>query len=84
MAKGGGLAEALWSGTAVYAAVNAKSYKGFLKSFAMYAVVLIVILVVIGLILQALGLRMERFVPIAPSKEGDAKYTTPAGNVVMY
>lgn len=84
MAKGGGVVEALWSGTAVFAAVKAKSYRGFLQSFAIYAVVLILILVVIGLILQALGLRMERFVPVAPSKEGDAKYTTPAGNVVLY
>ena len=84
MAKGGSITGALWSGTAVYAATNAKSYKGFLTSFATYAVVLIVILLVINFVLQALGVRMERFVPISPSKEGDAKYMTPAGNVVMY
>ena len=33
--KGGNVFGALWTGTAFYAASKAKSYTGFLKSFAM-------------------------------------------------
>lgn len=43
MAKGGSLIGALEVGTAFYAAKNARSFTGFLKSFAFYAVILILI-----------------------------------------
>lgn len=56
-AKGGGLMEGLWTGTAVYAATRARSFTGFLKSFLGYALVLIAGLVVIMWILKVIGIR---------------------------
>jgi hypothetical protein len=42
-------------------------------------------LFVLSVVLYALGLiKREHFVPVAPSKEGDEKVRTPAGNVIMY
>jgi len=35
-------------------------------------------------VLGLLRVSTETFVPVAPSKEGDAKTVTPAGNVIMY
>jgi hypothetical protein len=46
--KGGGFVEALWSGTAVFAAVNSPTFLSFLSKFLMYSVVLIVGMVVIA------------------------------------
>lgn len=60
-AKGGGLESALWTGTAFFAASKASSFTGFLKSFAKYAVVLIILLMIMYAILKALGIRVERF-----------------------
>ena len=54
--KGGNLFGALWTGTAFYAASKAKSYTGFLKSFAMYSLVVIALMVVAYFVAGALGL----------------------------
>jgi hypothetical protein len=61
--KGGNVFGALWTGTAFYAASKAKSYTGFLKSFAMYSLVVIALMFVAYVIAGALGLtRREGFV----------------------
>jgi isoleucyl-tRNA synthetase len=61
--KGGNLYGALWTGTAFFAASKAKTYVDFLKSFAMYSVVVIAIMVAGWFIASALGLvKREGFV----------------------
>ena len=50
--KGGGIVEALWSGTAVFAAVNSSTFASFLSKFFMYALVLIIGMVVVGWVLR--------------------------------
>lgn len=67
-----------------YAAKNATSMSGLLWTVAKYALVFIGILLAIYVVLGLLRIGTETFVPIAPSKEGDAKVVTPAGNVIMY
>lgn len=67
-----------------YAAKNATSMSGLLWTVAKYALVLIGILLAIYVVLGLLRLGTETFVPVAPSKEGDEKVVTPAGNVIMY
>jgi hypothetical protein len=60
--KGGGLFGGLWTGTAVFAAMKARNYTGFLKSYLMYGIILMIGLAVAVYIAQALGLvRIERF-----------------------
>ena len=51
--KGGGLIEGLWTGTAVFAASNAKTFAGFVSTFLVYSLVLVV-----GFMLVAMVLRM--------------------------
>lgn len=61
--KGGNLFGALWTGTAFFAASNAKTYAGFLKSFAMYSLVVIALMVAAYYVAALLGLtRREGFV----------------------
>jgi hypothetical protein len=61
MAKkgGSGIVEGLWAGTAVFAAVKARNFQGFVTSFLMYAVALIVLLAVVGWVLNALGIQLR-------------------------
>lgn len=60
--KGGaGPLSGLWMGTAVFSALGAKTFGGFVKSYLMYAVVLVAGLMVVAWVLSRLGLRMERF-----------------------
>jgi len=40
--KGGGLVEGLWTGTAVFAASNSRTFAGFVGNFLVYSLVLIV------------------------------------------
>lgn len=82
--KGGDFLSALELGTAVYAAKSARTFPDFLVKIAMYFVALVLLLVVVGLVLRLLGFTSEHFWPTVPSREGDAKYTTPAGNVILY
>jgi hypothetical protein len=64
--KGGaGVVEGLWAGTAVFAALKARSYTGFLKSFAVYALILIVILAVGAWVLKGLGITLQEKFSVA-------------------
>lgn len=40
--KGGGLIEGLWTGTAFFAASNARTFAGFVGNFLVYSLVLVV------------------------------------------
>ena len=62
--KGGalGIVEALWAGTAVFAATKAKSYSGFITSVVIYGIVLMVVLAVASWLMKTIGLRgLEKF-----------------------
>jgi hypothetical protein len=50
--KGGGLIEGLWTGTAFFAASNAKTFSGFVGNFIVYALVLIVGFMVVAWVLR--------------------------------
>ena len=83
--KGGSVVDALEIGAAVFAAKNATSFGGFVWTFLKYIAMIMVGLFVLGIVLYGFGLvKREHFVPVAPSKEGDEKVRTPAGNVIMY
>jgi len=62
--KGGavGIVEALWAGTAVFAATKAKSYSGFITSVVIYGLVLIVVLAAASWVMKTIGLKpLEKF-----------------------
>ena len=84
--KGGGLGNALLTGTAIFAASKARTYPGFLWSFAQYGLVLVAIGLAVWVVAKAL--RIEYFDECAavgaPSEGGDKKCTTAAGNVRLY
>lgn len=61
MPKGGGVIEGLWTGTAVYSALKARTFTGFLTSFLMFSVILIVGMAVIVWVLGLLGVGREKF-----------------------
>lgn len=83
--KGGGVMDALEIGAAVFAAKNSTTFGGFVWTFVKYIFLIFAGLFAISIVLFAFGLiKREHFVPVAPSKEGDAKVRTPAGNVIMY
>jgi len=82
--NGGDLLSALEIGTAVVAAKNSRSFTEFLSNFAKYALILILLLFVIGLVFAFLFGRDYFSVPVKPSPEGDEKKVTPAGNVILY
>jgi hypothetical protein len=87
MAKKGGfvdLTTMFSSGLGAYAAKNSTSMGGLIWTLAKYALVIVAILVGIYAVLGLVRLGTETFVPVAPSKEGDEKVVTPAGNVIMY
>ena len=75
----------LGTGLGVYAAKNATSMSGLLWTLAKYALVIVAILIAVAVVMSLLRVATtDHFVPIAPSKEGDEKVVTPAGNVIMY
>jgi hypothetical protein len=83
--KAGGLLDTMVAvGVGAYAAKTSTSMSGLLWKLATYALVLIAILLAVYVVLRVLRISTETFVPIAPSKEGDEKVTTPAGNVILY
>lgn len=87
MAKKGGfvdLTTMFSSGLGAYAAKNSTSVGGLLGTLVKYALVIVAIVVGVYVLLGLLRLGTETFVPVVPSKEGDAKVVTPAGNVIMY
>lgn len=53
--------EGLWAGTAVFAAANSTTYAGFLGKFMVYALVLVVAFMILGLILQTITGKKENF-----------------------
>ena len=64
--KGGsGIVEGLWAGTAVFAAVKARTFGSFLQSFLMYAVVLIVLIAAAGWVLKAVGIQWKEKFSVA-------------------
>jgi hypothetical protein len=81
--KGGGFIETMVaSGVGAYAAKNSSSMKGLLWTLAKYVLVIVVISFLLMLVLKAMS--TENFVPITPSKDGDEKTVTPAGNVILH
>ena len=90
---GGGPMGGLWMGTAVFAALKAKDFGGFVKSYVWYAAIIIISAMVLIWVLKSLGV-IERFTgytyprcpePITgPSPNGDVKCTDGAGNVRIY
>jgi hypothetical protein len=57
--KGGSIVEALWTGTAFFAASQSNTFASFLSKFFVYALVLIVGMMVLGWILrQVMGREM--------------------------
>jgi hypothetical protein len=81
--KGGGFLETMVaSGVGAYAAKNSSSMKGLLWTLAKYVFVIVVVSSIIVFVLK--GLSTENFVPLTPSKSGDKKVETPAGNEILY
>ena len=74
------------AGVGAYAAKNSTSMGGLLWTLAKYALVILAIMLAVSLVLWLVGMVVpkEGFVPTTPSKEGDAKAVTPAGNVILY
>ena len=50
--KGGSIMTGLWAGTGLFAALNSTTYVSFLAKFALYAIVLILILIVLGWLIR--------------------------------
>lgn len=83
--KGGQFIENMFSaGVGAYAAKNSSSMGGLLWTLAKYALIIVGILLAIYVVMGLLRVGTETFVPVAPSREGDEKVVTPAGNVIMY
>jgi hypothetical protein len=59
--KGGavGIIEALWAGTAVFAATKAKTYTGFITSTVIYGVILMIVLAIGAWLMKAIGIQAK-------------------------
>lgn len=53
--------EGLWLGTAVFSALKARTFTGFLKAYIWYALLILVALIGIVWVLRKSGLLTERF-----------------------
>lgn len=53
--------EGLWAGTAVFAASNSATFAGFLGKYMVYALVLVVIFMILGMLMQTFGGPKEKF-----------------------
>lgn len=83
--KGGNVLSALEIGAAVFAAKRSSTFGGFVWTFLKYIFLIFAGLFVISTVLYAFGIiKREHFIPTVPSKEGDQKTRTPAGNVILY
>lgn len=51
--KGGSIMAGLWAGTGLFAALNSSTYVSFLTKFAVYALFLILVLMVLGWLIRA-------------------------------
>ena len=87
MAKGGsGPISGLWLGTAVFSALKAKDFGGFVKSYVWYALLIALGLVVLVWLMKQFG--VERFTDIqcqpgeTPTSDcyGERGCTRPSGN----
>lgn len=73
------------SGLGAYAAKQSGSMTELIWTLVKYALVVIAILVGVTIVTFLFSKATEGFmVPVKPSKEGDEKVVTPAGNVIMY
>lgn len=57
--KGGSLIEGLWVGTGLFAASKARTFTDFLTKYAMYAVIVLVVLALLGWVAKAVGLQLR-------------------------
>lgn len=84
--KGGsGIVEALWAGTAVFAATKAKTYTSFITSVVIYGLVLIVVLAAATWVMKTLGIQMrEKMTDIGalPCPPGQSEGVNEAGERV--
>ena len=81
--RGGGFLETMVaSGVGAYAAKNSSSMKGLLWTLAKYLLVIVVVSFILFSVLSMMS--TENFVPVTPSKTGDDKTETPAGNVILH
>jgi hypothetical protein len=81
--KGGAFIETMVAaGVGAYAAKKSSSMKGLLWTLGKYVLVVLVISFIIMFVLKAMS--TENFVPLTPSKSGDEKVTTPAGNTILH
>jgi hypothetical protein len=85
MAKGGGFFENIVAaGVGAYAAKNASNARGLAFNLGQSILVVIAILLAVGVLARIITRFREGFVPTFPSKEGNKKDVTPAGNVILY
>jgi hypothetical protein len=84
MAKGGGFVETMFAaGVGAYAAKKSGNMSTLLVTLIKYTLGIFLILLVIYIVSRMAG--VEKFsVPVTPSKEGDEKMVTPAGNIILY
>lgn len=84
MAKGGGFIETMFAaGVGAYAAKKSNNMKTLIFTLLKYVLIIFAILLAIYIVARLAG--VEYFsVPVTPSKEGDEKMVTPAGNVILY
>jgi hypothetical protein len=61
MAKGGDPINGLWIGTAVFSALKAKTFAGFIKSYFWYALLILAVVMLAAWILRKSGLITEKF-----------------------
>ena len=82
---GAGITEALWAGTAVFAATKAKSYSGFITSVVIYGIVLMIVLAVATWVAKALGIQMREKMTVIgalPCPPGQSEDVNQAGERV--
>lgn len=72
------------AGIGSYAAKKSPNMTSLAWTLAKYVLVVLAIVVALRVVTGLLRIGSETFVPVAPSKEGDKKEVTPAGNVVLY
>ena len=62
MAKGGDPITGLWVGTAMFSAMKAKTFGGFIRTYFWYALVILAAVFVVGWVIRKSGfLTMEKF-----------------------
>lgn len=72
------------AGIGSYAAKTSPNLTSLVWTLLKYVVAIVAIVMALRVVMGLLRIGSETFVPVAPSKEGDKKEVTPAGNVVLY